>query len=114
VVWVVFNTVIALLLMELEVFQALGQVLALYSNIAISWIMTVVADLLINKPLGLPARHRVPPAYLYDINPVGLGAMTLASCWRWRPIWGPWARWRRRCPRWWPCARCCSRHCLPG
>jgi hypothetical protein len=42
-VWVVFNTVIALLLMELEVFQALGQVLALYSNIAISWIMTVVA-----------------------------------------------------------------------
>ena len=80
VVWVVFNTVIALLLMELEVFQALGQVLALYSNIAISWIMTVVADLLINKPLGLSPRGiEFRRAYLYDINPVGLGAMTLAS-----------------------------------
>jgi len=80
VVWVVFNTLIALLLMELEVFQALGQVLALYSNIAISWIMTVVADLLINKPLGLsPPGIEFRRGYLYDINPVGLGAMALSS-----------------------------------
>src|SRR5690606_39642203 len=53
VVWVVFNTAIALLLMELNVFQALGQVLGLYSNIAISWMAAVVADLVITKPLGL-------------------------------------------------------------
>ena len=52
VVWMVFNTVIALMLMELNVFQALGQVLGLYSNIAIAWMMAVVADLVINKPLG--------------------------------------------------------------
>jgi hypothetical protein len=53
-------SLIALLLMELDVFQALGQVLGLYSNIAISWMAAVVADLVINKPLGLsPARHRV-------------------------------------------------------
>jgi hypothetical protein len=53
VVWVVFNTLIALMLMELDVFQALGKVLGLYANVAISWMMAVVADLVINKPLGL-------------------------------------------------------------
>ncbi len=80
VVWVVFNTVIALMLMELDVFQALGKVLGLYSNIAISWMMAVVADLVINKPLGLsPPGIEFKRAHLYDINPVGVGAMGLAS-----------------------------------
>ncbi|HWT21638.1 MAG TPA: hybrid sensor histidine kinase/response regulator, partial [Variovorax sp.] len=44
VVWVVFNTLIAFMLMEMNVFQALGEVLGLYSNLAIAWIMAVVAD----------------------------------------------------------------------
>ncbi|MDR3414047.1 MAG: ATP-binding protein, partial [Formivibrio sp.] len=80
VVWVVFNTLIALMLMELEVFQALSQVLGLYSNIAISWIMAVVADLVINKPLKLsPPGIEFKRSHLYDINPVGVGAMALAS-----------------------------------
>ncbi len=80
VVWVVFNTLIALMLMELDVFQALGRVLGLYANIAIAWIMAVVADLVINKPLGLsPPGIEFRRAYLYDINPVGVGAMGIAS-----------------------------------
>ncbi|MDR0701053.1 MAG: response regulator [Azoarcus sp.] len=80
VVWVVFNALIALLLMEMDVFQILGQVLGLYSNVAISWMMTVVADLVINKPLGLsPPGIEFKRAYLYDINPVGVGAMLIAS-----------------------------------
>ncbi len=80
VVWVVFNTLIALLLMELDVFQALGQVLGLYSNIAISWMAAVVADLVINKPLGLSPRPiEFKRSRLYDVNPVGLGAMGIAS-----------------------------------
>ena len=79
-VWVVFNTLIALLLMELNVFQALGQVLGLYSNIAISWMAAVVADLVINKPLGLsPPGLEFKRSHLYDINPVGVGAMGIAS-----------------------------------
>ncbi|MEP6792608.1 MAG: hybrid sensor histidine kinase/response regulator, partial [Ramlibacter sp.] len=53
VVWVLFNTLIAFMLMEMNVFQALGDVLGLYSNIAIAWMMAVVADLVVNKPLGL-------------------------------------------------------------
>ncbi|HET9642339.1 MAG TPA: ATP-binding protein [Burkholderiaceae bacterium] len=80
VVWVAFNTLIALMLMELDVFQALGRVLGLYSNIAISWMMAVVADLVINKPLGLsPKGIEFKRAHLYDINPVGVGAMGIAS-----------------------------------
>jgi len=80
VVWAVFNALIAVLLMELDVFQALDQVLGLYSNVAISWITAVVADLVINKPLGLsPKGIEFRRAYLYDINPVGVGAMLLAS-----------------------------------
>jgi signal transduction histidine kinase/CheY-like chemotaxis protein len=80
VVWVVFNAVIAIMLMELDVFKALEQVLGLYSNIAIAWITAVVADLVINKPLGLsPKGIEFRRAYLYDINPVGVGTMFLAS-----------------------------------
>lgn len=80
VVWVVFNTLIAFMLMEMNVFEALGDVLGLYSNIAIAWMMAVVADLVINKPLGLsPPGIEFKRAHLYDINPVGVGAMLLAS-----------------------------------
>ena len=80
IVWVVFNTLIGLMLMELDVFQALGQVLGLYSNVAIAWMMAVVADLVVNKPLGLsPPGIEFKRAHLFDINPVGVGAMGIAS-----------------------------------
>ena len=80
VVWVVFNTLIALLLMELNVFAAMGEVLGLYSNIAIAWMMAVVADLVVSKPLGWsPAGIEYRRAFLYDVNPVGVGAMGIAS-----------------------------------
>lgn len=80
VVWMLFNTLIALLLMELDVFQAIGKVLGLYSNIAISWMMAVVADLVVNKPLGWSPRGiEFKRAHLYDVNPVGVGAMGVAS-----------------------------------
>jgi signal transduction histidine kinase/purine-cytosine permease-like protein/ActR/RegA family two-component response regulator len=80
VVWVVFNTAIALVLMEMNVFQALGHILGLYSNVAIAWITAVVADLVISKPLGLsPPGIEFRRAHLYDVNPVGVGAMGIAS-----------------------------------
>jgi signal transduction histidine kinase/CheY-like chemotaxis protein len=80
VVWLVFNVAIALMLMELGVFEAIEQVLGLYSNIALAWIGALVADLVINKPLGLSPTHiEFKRAHLYDINPVGVGAMLAAS-----------------------------------
>jgi signal transduction histidine kinase/CheY-like chemotaxis protein len=80
VVWLVFNVVVALLLMEIGVYKALEQTLALYSNVAIAWVGALVADLVINKPLGLrPAHMEFKRAHLYDVNPVGVGAMTIAT-----------------------------------
>jgi signal transduction histidine kinase/CheY-like chemotaxis protein/purine-cytosine permease-like protein len=80
VVWLVFNVGIATLLMVLGVFGALEVVLAVYSNLAVAWVGALVADLVINKPLGLSPRHvEFRRAYLYDFNPVGLGAMLLAA-----------------------------------
>nr|HQT26839.1 hybrid sensor histidine kinase/response regulator [Burkholderiales bacterium] len=80
VVWVVFNTLIALMLMELDLLQVMDRVLGLYSNVAVAWMMSVVADLVINKPLGYsPPGIEFRRAYLYDINPVGIGAMGLSS-----------------------------------
>jgi signal transduction histidine kinase/CheY-like chemotaxis protein/purine-cytosine permease-like protein len=80
VVWLVFNVLVALLLMEIGVYKALEQTLALYSNVAIAWVGSLVADLVINKPLGLrPQQMEFKRAHLYDINPVGVGAMTIAT-----------------------------------
>lgn len=80
VVWMVFNVLIAFMLMEMNLFQALEQVLGLYANVAISWVVAVVADLVVNKPLGLsPPGIEFKRAHLYDINPVGVGAMLIAS-----------------------------------
>jgi signal transduction histidine kinase/ActR/RegA family two-component response regulator len=80
VVWLVFNVVVALLLMEIGVYKALEQTLALYSNVAIAWVGALVSDLVVNKPLGLRPQHmEFKRAHLYDINPVGVGAMTIAT-----------------------------------
>jgi signal transduction histidine kinase/CheY-like chemotaxis protein/purine-cytosine permease-like protein len=80
VVWLVFNVSIALLLMTLDVFGALERVLGLYANVAIAWVGALVADLVINKPLGLSPRHiEFKRAHLYDLNPVGIGSMLLAA-----------------------------------
>src|SRR6202012_3081649 len=79
VVWVVFNIAIALTLMELGIFKMLENTLGLYSIVAVAWVGALVADLVINKPLGLsPPFIEFKRAHLYDINPVGVGAMVLA------------------------------------
>ncbi|MEN3951789.1 ATP-binding protein [Iodidimonas sp. SYSU 1G8] len=80
VVWLVFNVAIAIILMELGIYKALEHTLGLYANIAVAWVGAIVADLIINKPLGLSPRHiEFKRAHLYDINPVGVGAMFVAS-----------------------------------
>ena len=52
VVWLVFNVAIALLLMELGIFKTLEHILGLYSIVAVAWVGALVADLVVNKPLG--------------------------------------------------------------
>lgn len=80
VVWLVFNVAIALALMELGVYKALERTLGLYSIVAVAWIGALFADLVINKPLGLSPPHiEFKRAHLFDVNPVGIGSMGLAS-----------------------------------
>ncbi|SDU05596.1 hybrid sensor histidine kinase/response regulator [Halopseudomonas salegens] len=80
VVWLVFNVSIALLVMELGVYRALEETLGYYGVIAIAWAGALVADLVINKPLGFSPPHiEFKRAHLYDINPVGVGAMLTAT-----------------------------------
>lgn len=81
VVWLVFNVSIALMLMELGLYQAFEQILITYASLVVAWIGCVVADLVINKPLGLSPKHiEFRRGHLYDINPVGVFSMLIASC----------------------------------
>jgi signal transduction histidine kinase/purine-cytosine permease-like protein/FixJ family two-component response regulator len=78
VVWVVFNVAIALLLMEIGLFSAIEGILALFSVLASAWVGALVADLVLIKPFGLaPGGFAFKRAHLYDLNPVGVGAMAL-------------------------------------
>jgi len=80
VVWLIFNVAIALLLMELGIYRVLEQILGTYAIVAVAWVGALVADLVINKPLGLSPPHiEFKRAHLYDVNPVGVGAMLGAS-----------------------------------
>lgn len=80
VVWLVFNILISLLLMLLGIFDTLETVLTVYSNVAIAWIGAIFADLTLLKPMGIsPSYIEFKRAHLYNINPVGCGAMAIAS-----------------------------------
>ncbi|WP_317931483.1 ATP-binding protein [Halioxenophilus sp. WMMB6] len=80
VVWLVFNVLIALMLMELGIYRALESILGIFAIVALSWLSTLSADLMINKPLKLsPPQAEFKRAHLYDVNPVGVGSMILAT-----------------------------------
>lgn len=80
VVWLVFNVMIALMLILLGIFDTLEIVLSVYSNVAAAWIGALFADLAILKPAGIsPKRIEFKRANLYDFNPVGCGALLLGS-----------------------------------
>ena len=79
VVWLVFNVLLALLLMEIGIFRAIESILVIYANFAAGWIGALTADLVINKPLGFSPKYiEFKRAHLYDINPVGVGALVIS------------------------------------
>ncbi len=80
VVWLVFNAAIGLLLMELDIYRSIAPILAFYSVLACAWVGSICADLVLVKGLRLgPRIIEFKRAHLYDINPVGTGAMLLAT-----------------------------------
>ncbi|WP_254359501.1 purine-cytosine permease family protein [Microbacterium hominis] len=80
-VFVVFNLVIALALMLLDVFSLISFVLSLYANVVMAWLVTISADIVINKHL-LRISPRFPEfrrGMLHDWNPVGPVSVAAAS-----------------------------------
>jgi purine-cytosine permease-like protein len=80
-IFIFFNLVIALALMWMDVFSLISFVLSLYANVVMAWLVTIAADIVINKHI-----LRISPVYpefrrgmLYDWNPVGLVSVSLAS-----------------------------------
>ena len=81
VIYIFLNVGIVLALMEGNMFSVLGTILEFYSNVAVAWIGAIVADLVINKPLLKlsPSYIEFKRARLYNFNPIGFGAMLIAS-----------------------------------
>lgn len=79
VVWLLFNVGLATMLLFFGITRSMEAVLLFYASLAAGWIGALAADLAVSKPLGLSPRGiEFQRAYLYDINPVGIGAMLLS------------------------------------
>lgn len=80
-VFLALNLVIALVLMEANMFDFLNTILGFYANCGIAWIVVVASDISINKYLlGLsPKAPEFRRGMLYDINPVGFVSMLVAA-----------------------------------
>ncbi|MBW4330564.1 response regulator [Stakelama sp. CBK3Z-3] len=79
VVWLFLNVTLALLLMEFGAFAITNDLLMLLASVAAGWLGALAGDLTISRSLGLNSGQiEFKRAHLYDINPVGIGAMLLS------------------------------------
>ena len=75
------NLLIALVLMEANMFEFLNTILGFYANCGMAWIVVVATDIAVNKYL-LGISPKVPEfrrGMLYAVNPVGFGSMLVAA-----------------------------------
>ncbi|WP_197746972.1 purine-cytosine permease family protein [Mycolicibacterium madagascariense] len=80
-VFLAFNLLIALVLMEANMFSFLNTILGFYANCGMAWVVVVASDIVFNKYL-LKLSPKVPEfrrGMLYDFNPVGFGSMLIAA-----------------------------------
>ncbi len=80
-VFVVVNLVIALVLMEANMFSFLSELLNFYANCGIAWIVVVATDIVVNKYLlGISPKHpEFRRGMLYAVNPVGFVSVIVAA-----------------------------------
>ena len=80
-VFLAFNLVVALILMEANMFDFLNTILGFYANCGMAWIVVVASDITFNKYLLKlsPKKPEFRRGMLYAINPVGFGSMALAA-----------------------------------
>jgi purine-cytosine permease-like protein len=75
------NLVIALILMEANMFDFLNTILGFYANCGMAWVVVVATDIAINKyVLGLsPKQPEFRRGMIYDVNPVGFVSMIVSA-----------------------------------
>ncbi|QXQ15617.1 purine-cytosine permease family protein [Skermania piniformis] len=75
------NLLIALILMEANMFDFLNTILGFYANCGMAWVVVVASDIAINKYLLKlsPKQPEFRRGMLYAFNPVGFGSMLLAA-----------------------------------
>lgn len=80
-VFVVVNVLIALVMMEANMFDFLNTILGFYSNLGIAWIVTVATDIVVNTYLLKlsPKETEFRRGMLYAINPVGFVTVIAAG-----------------------------------
>ncbi len=81
VVFLAVNLVIALIMMEADMFDVLNTILGFYANCGMAWVVAVASDIVVNKYL-LKLSPKTPEfrrGMLYAINPVGFGSLILAA-----------------------------------
>lgn len=77
--WVVLTSALGTALMFGGIFAHLTAVLTFEGVFVMAWVMAVVADIVVNKPLGLSPRNFLyKRAHTYKANPVGVGALAVA------------------------------------
>ncbi len=76
-----FNLVVALILMEANMFSFLNTILGFYANCGMAWVVVVASDITFNKYLLKisPMKPEFRRGMLYAFNPVGFGSMILAA-----------------------------------
>jgi purine-cytosine permease-like protein len=76
-----FNLLVALVLMEANMFDFLNTILGFYANCGMSWVVVVASDIVFNKYLlGLsPKKPEFRRGMLYAVNPVGFGSMIVSA-----------------------------------
>ncbi|WP_432541597.1 purine-cytosine permease family protein [Kineococcus sp. SYSU DK002] len=80
-VFVIVNLVIALTLMEANMFDFLNTVLGFYANCAMAWVITVATDIVVNKGILKisPTVAEFRRGMLYPVNPVGFVSVLLSA-----------------------------------
>jgi purine-cytosine permease-like protein len=80
-VFLAFNLLIALVLMEANMFDFLNTILGFYANCGMAWIVTVASDIVFNKYLLKlsPKQPEFRRGMLYAVNPVGFGSMLVSA-----------------------------------
>jgi purine-cytosine permease-like protein len=76
-----FNLLVALVLMEANMFDFLNTILGFYANCGMSWVVVVASDIVINKYLLKisPLQPEFRRGMLYPVNPVGFGSMIISA-----------------------------------